>query len=137
MYAELGLSDSDTESDEEVPLVVKSGAQEEGQAGQNPGKQDEGQAGPNPGELEQHIAYLVDANQALEERLDKHGSRLYRLENQDIPNQVSKAVDEIVMDAVDWAMHAPLRERLERESRERNKENIRLERWRVTSEMKM
>ncbi|GJR47480.1 hypothetical protein Tco_1315583 [Tanacetum coccineum] len=51
------------------------------------------------GELEQHITDLVDANQALEERLDKHGSRLYRLENQDIPNQVSKAVDEIVTDA--------------------------------------
>ncbi|GKC36590.1 hypothetical protein Tco_1048974, partial [Tanacetum coccineum] len=48
------------------------------------------------GELEQHIADLVDANQALEERLDKH---------------VSKAVDEIVTDAVDWAMQAPLRER--------------------------
>ncbi|GJR18192.1 retrovirus-related pol polyprotein from transposon TNT 1-94 [Tanacetum coccineum] len=63
------------------------------------------------GELEQHIADLVDANQALEERLDKHGSRLYRLENQGIPNQVSKAVDEIVTDVVDWAMHAPLRER--------------------------
>ncbi|GJS13241.1 integrase, catalytic region, zinc finger, CCHC-type containing protein [Tanacetum coccineum] len=63
------------------------------------------------GEPEQHIADLVDANQALEERLDKHGSRLYRLENQDIPNQVSKVVDEIVTDAVDWAMHAPLRER--------------------------
>ncbi|GJT35749.1 hypothetical protein Tco_0926168 [Tanacetum coccineum] len=63
------------------------------------------------GELEQHIANLVDANQALEERLDKHGSRLYRLENQDIPNQVSKAMDEIVSDAIDWAMHAPLRER--------------------------
>ncbi|GKF64853.1 hypothetical protein Tco_0188301, partial [Tanacetum coccineum] len=53
------------------------------------------------GELEQHIADLVDANQALEERLDKYGSRLYRLENQDIPNQVSKAVDEIVTDDVD------------------------------------
>ncbi|GJS83740.1 hypothetical protein Tco_0750281 [Tanacetum coccineum] len=63
------------------------------------------------GEFEQHIADLVDANQALEERLDKHGSRLYRLENQDIPNQVRKAMDEIVMDAVDWAMQAPLRER--------------------------
>ncbi|GKC18240.1 hypothetical protein Tco_1015022, partial [Tanacetum coccineum] len=53
------------------------------------------------GELEQHIADLVDANEALEERLDKHRSRLYKLENQDIPNQVRKAVDEIVMDAVD------------------------------------
>ncbi|GJU34515.1 hypothetical protein Tco_1182869 [Tanacetum coccineum] len=49
--------------------------------------------------------------QPQQERLDKHGSRIYRLENQDIPNQVSKAVDEIVMDVVDWAMHAPLRER--------------------------
>ncbi|GKC48420.1 hypothetical protein Tco_1066142 [Tanacetum coccineum] len=49
LYAELGLSDSDTESDEEVPPVVKSGAQDEGQAGPNPGKQDEGQARPNPG----------------------------------------------------------------------------------------
>ncbi|GJV86389.1 hypothetical protein Tco_1530327 [Tanacetum coccineum] len=62
-------------------------------------------------ELEQHIVDLVDANQALEERLDKHGSRMYRLENQDIPNQVSKAVDEIVTDVVDWAMQSPLRER--------------------------
>ncbi|GJU01778.1 hypothetical protein Tco_1112116 [Tanacetum coccineum] len=53
------------------------------------------------GELEQHIADLLDANQALEERLGKHRSRLYRLENQDIPNQVSKAVDEIVTDVVD------------------------------------
>ncbi|GKB78200.1 hypothetical protein Tco_0945095 [Tanacetum coccineum] len=52
------------------------------------------------GELKKHIADLVNANQALEERLDKHGSRLYRLENQDIPNQVSKAVDEIVTDAL-------------------------------------
>ncbi|GJT98001.1 hypothetical protein Tco_1093519, partial [Tanacetum coccineum] len=39
----------DTESDEEVPPIVKSGAQDEGKAGPNPGKQDEGQAGLNPG----------------------------------------------------------------------------------------
>ncbi|GKF16612.1 monodehydroascorbate reductase, partial [Tanacetum coccineum] len=32
LYAELGLSDNDTESDEEVPPIVKSGAQREGQA---------------------------------------------------------------------------------------------------------
>ncbi|GKF48605.1 hypothetical protein Tco_0141856, partial [Tanacetum coccineum] len=50
LYAELGLSDSDTKSDEEVPPVVKSGAQDEGQGGPNPGIQDEGQAGPNPGD---------------------------------------------------------------------------------------
>ncbi|GKD10699.1 hypothetical protein Tco_1190384 [Tanacetum coccineum] len=40
------------------------------------------------GELEQHIADLIQNNLALEER---------------------KAVDEIVTDAVDWAMQAPLR----------------------------
>ncbi|GKB35414.1 retrovirus-related pol polyprotein from transposon TNT 1-94 [Tanacetum coccineum] len=44
------LSASDTESDEEVPPVVTSGAQDEGQAGPNPGTQDEGQAGPNLGD---------------------------------------------------------------------------------------
>ncbi|GJX88663.1 hypothetical protein Tco_0340677 [Tanacetum coccineum] len=48
MDAELGLTKSDTESDEEVPPVVKSYAPDKGQAGPNPGIQDEGQAGPNP-----------------------------------------------------------------------------------------
>ncbi|GJS22707.1 hypothetical protein Tco_0451339 [Tanacetum coccineum] len=61
-------------------------------------------------ELEQHMADLVQDNLALEERLDKHGSRLYKLENFDIPHQVSKAVDEIVTDVVDWAFQAPLRD---------------------------
>ncbi|GJT56188.1 hypothetical protein Tco_0991242 [Tanacetum coccineum] len=42
------------------------------------------------GELEQHMADLIQNNLALEER---------------------KAVDEIVMDVVDWAMQAPLRDR--------------------------
>ncbi|GJS09668.1 hypothetical protein Tco_0366464 [Tanacetum coccineum] len=45
-----------------------------------------------------------------EGKIINNGSRLYKLENQDIPNQVRKAMDEIVMDAVDWAMQAPLRE---------------------------
>ncbi|GJW09529.1 hypothetical protein Tco_1575356 [Tanacetum coccineum] len=63
------------------------------------------------GELEQHMADLIQNNLALEERLDKHRSRLYKLENLNIPHQVSKAVDEIVTDAVDWAMQAPLRAR--------------------------
>ncbi|GKE09472.1 hypothetical protein Tco_1413023, partial [Tanacetum coccineum] len=62
-------------------------------------------------EVEQHMADLLQDNLALEERLDKHGSRLYKLENLDIPHQVSKAVDEIVTDAVDWAIQAPLRYR--------------------------
>ncbi|GJV52390.1 hypothetical protein Tco_1448131 [Tanacetum coccineum] len=42
LYAELGLTESDTESDEEVPPISKSGAPDEGQAGPNPGIQDEG-----------------------------------------------------------------------------------------------
>ncbi|GJW75908.1 hypothetical protein Tco_0135278 [Tanacetum coccineum] len=46
LYAELGLSGSDTESDEEMPLVVRSGLRTEGQAGPDPGMLDEGQAGP-------------------------------------------------------------------------------------------
>ncbi|GJY03716.1 hypothetical protein Tco_0369656 [Tanacetum coccineum] len=47
--AELPLTDSETESDEEVP-VINAGDQDEGQAGPNPGEQDEGQAGSNPGD---------------------------------------------------------------------------------------
>ncbi|GJW69338.1 hypothetical protein Tco_0123762 [Tanacetum coccineum] len=63
------------------------------------------------GELEQHMADLLQDNLALKERLDKHGSKLYKLENLDIPYQVSKAVDEIVTYVVDWAIQAPLRDR--------------------------
>ncbi|GJR77869.1 hypothetical protein Tco_0090234, partial [Tanacetum coccineum] len=48
LYAKLGLTESDTESDEEVPPVVKSGTSDEGQTGPNPSIQDKGQAGPNP-----------------------------------------------------------------------------------------
>ncbi|GJY61075.1 hypothetical protein Tco_0461732 [Tanacetum coccineum] len=48
LYAELGLYGSDTESDEEMPSVVRSGAQDEGQAGSDPGTLDEGQAGSDP-----------------------------------------------------------------------------------------
>nr|GEY65690.1 hypothetical protein [Tanacetum cinerariifolium] len=57
------------------------------------------------------MANLIQDNKHLEERLDSHGSRLYALENLDIPQQVSKAVDEIVTNAVDWAIQAPLRNR--------------------------
>nr|GEW96885.1 hypothetical protein [Tanacetum cinerariifolium] len=59
--AELALTDSETESDDEVPKIntgdqdegqdgPNSGIQDEGQAGPNPGVQDEGQAGSNPGD---------------------------------------------------------------------------------------
>nr|GEU84112.1 retrovirus-related Pol polyprotein from transposon TNT 1-94 [Tanacetum cinerariifolium] len=49
LYAELGLTDSEVEFDEDVPRI-DAGVQGEGQAGPNPDDQDEGQAGPNPDE---------------------------------------------------------------------------------------
>nr|GEU43861.1 retrovirus-related Pol polyprotein from transposon TNT 1-94 [Tanacetum cinerariifolium] len=49
LYAELGLIDSEVESDKDVPRI-DAGVPDEGQAGPNPGEQDEGQAGPNPGD---------------------------------------------------------------------------------------
>ncbi|GKD83770.1 hypothetical protein Tco_1350609, partial [Tanacetum coccineum] len=52
-------------------------------------------------ELEQHMENLIQDKLALEERLDKHGSCLYNLKNLNILQKVSKAVDEIVTDAVD------------------------------------
>nr|GEV22048.1 retrovirus-related Pol polyprotein from transposon TNT 1-94 [Tanacetum cinerariifolium] len=63
------------------------------------------------GELEHIMANLIQENKRLEQRLDSHGARLYTLEQLDIPHQVSKAVNEVVTDAVDWAMQAPLRNR--------------------------
>nr|GEW60478.1 monodehydroascorbate reductase [Tanacetum cinerariifolium] len=52
LYAELGLTDSEDESDEDV-LGTDAGVQGEGQVGPNPDAQDEGQAGPNPDEQAQ------------------------------------------------------------------------------------
>nr|GEV74970.1 E-beta-farnesene synthase [Tanacetum cinerariifolium] len=63
------------------------------------------------GDLEHIMANLIQKNKKLEQRLENHGVRLYTLEQLDIPRQVSKAVNEVVMDAVDWAMQAPLRNR--------------------------
>ncbi|GKE61147.1 hypothetical protein Tco_1511514, partial [Tanacetum coccineum] len=63
------------------------------------------------GQLEQIKANLIQDNEHLKESLDSHVSRLYKLENLNIPYQVSKAVDEIVTDAVDWAIQVPLRDR--------------------------
>nr|GFC39346.1 hypothetical protein [Tanacetum cinerariifolium] len=49
IYAALRLTDSASESDKEVPPVVKVEAQDEGQARPNPGVPTEGQAGSDPG----------------------------------------------------------------------------------------
>ncbi|GKD56860.1 hypothetical protein Tco_1290247 [Tanacetum coccineum] len=85
------------------------------------------------GELEQHMADLLQDNLALEERLDKHGSRLYKLENLDIPHQVSKAVDENVTDVVDWAIQAPLRDRFRDFPEADMKEILRHRMWETKS----
>ncbi|GJY47444.1 retrovirus-related pol polyprotein from transposon TNT 1-94 [Tanacetum coccineum] len=47
------------------------------------------------GELEQYITDLVQNNLALEERLDKHRSRLYKLKNINIPYQVSGSAEDL------------------------------------------
>nr|GEV03816.1 histone deacetylase 14 [Tanacetum cinerariifolium] len=52
-------------------------------------------------ELEHIMANFIQDNKQLEQRLDSHGARMYTLEHLDIPHQVSKAVDEVVKDAVD------------------------------------
>nr|GEY15501.1 hypothetical protein [Tanacetum cinerariifolium] len=56
------------------------------------------------GELEHIMANMIQVNKDMDERLDKHGARLYMLEQLDIPQQVSIAVSEVIMDAVDWAI---------------------------------
>nr|GEW92736.1 hypothetical protein [Tanacetum cinerariifolium] len=62
-------------------------------------------------DLEHIMENLIQENKKLEQRLDSHGAHLYTMEQLDIPHQVSKAIDEVVTDAVDWAMQAPLRNR--------------------------
>ncbi|GJX71311.1 retrovirus-related pol polyprotein from transposon TNT 1-94 [Tanacetum coccineum] len=68
LYAELGLTDSETESDEEVP-GIDAGEQDEGQAGPNPGIQDEGQARSNLGDAavsQPQPSHVVHAGPNLE-----------------------------------------------------------------------
>ncbi|GKF36919.1 hypothetical protein Tco_0113677, partial [Tanacetum coccineum] len=77
LYAELGLYGSDTESDEEMPSVVRSGAQDEGQAGPNPDDVAESLplptpcvlAGPN---LEHSVVEITDpSSQPQPEHMDE------------------------------------------------------------------
>ncbi|GKA62131.1 hypothetical protein Tco_0761650 [Tanacetum coccineum] len=80
------------------------------------------------GQLEQNIANLVEANQALEERLDKQGNMIHQLETQDlsrlireqtvefidsqeIDRKIKESVKEVVTASVQHAMRAPLRAR--------------------------
>nr|GFB34308.1 hypothetical protein [Tanacetum cinerariifolium] len=84
-------------------------------------------------ELKHIMANLIQDNKHLEERLDSHGARLYILENLDIPQQVSKAVDEIVTDAVDWAIQAQLRPRFRDLPKADIKEIIHQRMWETNS----
>nr|GEW68379.1 hypothetical protein [Tanacetum cinerariifolium] len=61
------------------------------------------------GELKHIMADLIQVNKDMEERLDSHGSRLYTLEQLNIPQRVRIVLSEVVTNAVDWAMQAPLR----------------------------
>ncbi|GKC57275.1 hypothetical protein Tco_1084873 [Tanacetum coccineum] len=80
------------------------------------------------GQLEQKIADLVDANQALEKRIDKQGNRIHQLESQDlsrlireqtvefidsqeIDRKIEESVKEVVTASVQHVMRAPLRTR--------------------------
>ncbi|GKD20155.1 hypothetical protein Tco_1221858, partial [Tanacetum coccineum] len=68
MDAELNLTDSEIESDEEASKI-NARNQDEGQAGPNPGVQDEGQAGPNPGDAivsQPQASHVVHAGPNLE-----------------------------------------------------------------------
>nr|GEZ68406.1 hypothetical protein [Tanacetum cinerariifolium]GEZ74049.1 hypothetical protein [Tanacetum cinerariifolium] len=72
-------------------------------------------------------------NKGSEERLDSYGSRLYTLEQLDIPHQVSKAVSEVVIEAVDWAMQAPLRNRFRDLPEAKMKEILHQRMWKTES----
>ncbi|GKE03850.1 hypothetical protein Tco_1395868 [Tanacetum coccineum] len=80
------------------------------------------------GQLEQNITDLVDANQALEERLVKQENRIHQLETQDlyrlireqivefidsqeIDQKIEESVKEVVTTSVQHAMRAPLHAR--------------------------
>nr|GEW51841.1 hypothetical protein [Tanacetum cinerariifolium] len=85
------------------------------------------------GELEHIMANMIQVNKDIEERLDKHGSHLYTLEQLDIPQQVSKGVSEVVTDAVDWVMQAPLRNRFRDLSEADMKEILHQRMWETES----
>nr|GEU80043.1 hypothetical protein [Tanacetum cinerariifolium] len=113
--AKLALTDSETEPDDEVPKI-------------NTGDQNEGQAGPNPGktnaeaEVQSMVSVLIHEDTSSVPLMTTSTIDLtprgkvgqawvpaIQIKEFNIPYQVSKVGDEIVTDAVDWAMQAPLR----------------------------
>nr|GEZ35029.1 hypothetical protein [Tanacetum cinerariifolium] len=132
--AELALIDSEMESDK-VASKIDTRNQDEGQAGPNHGDHDEGQAGPNPvvydeghagsnsgdaAESQPQSSHFFMKKQQEEEQGKTNAEAevqsmvlvpIYQ-DTSSVPlmtTPVSKAVDGIVTDAIDWAMQAPLR----------------------------
>nr|GEV76795.1 hypothetical protein [Tanacetum cinerariifolium] len=117
LYVELRLTDSEVESDEDVPRI-DAGVPDEGQAEPNPASQPL----PSPvvharANLEHMDLEVTDVStQPYLEQMDKRFTATAYPKVQEnlkltVEEQVSKAVDEIVTDAVDWAIQAPLRNR--------------------------
>nr|GEX97900.1 monodehydroascorbate reductase [Tanacetum cinerariifolium] len=141
LYAELGLMDSEKESDKDMPRT---------DAGVQEADNDKATAET---EAESMVSVTIQQDTSLippmtipiidltlrlespklEQRLDSHGTRLYTLEHLDIPHQVSKAVDEVVTDMVDWAMQAPLRNRFKDLPEADMKEMLRQRMWEIDS----
>nr|GFA45532.1 hypothetical protein [Tanacetum cinerariifolium] len=85
------------------------------------------------GELKHIMADLIQDKKRLEKRLDSHGARLYTLEQLDIHHQVSKAIDKVVTNAVDWAMQVPLRNRFRHLPEADMKEILHQRMWEIDS----
>nr|GEX37746.1 integrase, catalytic region, zinc finger, CCHC-type, peptidase aspartic, catalytic [Tanacetum cinerariifolium] len=119
-YEVLGQSDSEEES-EKVMLGVKKGSQDEDKSAETEVESMVNvpiqQAMSSISLMTSPIIDLTSRPESpkehpqLKERWEKHGARLYTLEQLDIPQQVGIAVSEVVTDAVDWAMQVPLRNR--------------------------
>ncbi|GJT90927.1 hypothetical protein Tco_1079772 [Tanacetum coccineum] len=73
------------------------------------------------GMIEKQMQGYLQIASNLDGRIDKHASRLSAMENLNISYKVKVSVDEIVTDAVDWAMQAPLRARFNLEEARRKK----------------
>ncbi|GKA52815.1 hypothetical protein Tco_0746130 [Tanacetum coccineum] len=99
LYVELGLTESDTESDEEMPPVVKSGDQDEGQARPDPGIQDKAATTKvlrfhlNQPPRRTQITYrgFGGCEPSPGGKIRQTWVQTVQVGNQDIPYQVSKA----------------------------------------------
>nr|GEV86373.1 hypothetical protein [Tanacetum cinerariifolium] len=94
LYAELGLTDSEGESDEDVPRT-DAGIQGKGQAGLDPDAQDEGHAGSNPDERAEGQAGPDPdvSTQPPPEQMDERFTATAYLKVQEISSSQLKNID--------------------------------------------